>query len=160
MDAKTICIQQLAHLSTATIMGRKAPHKAVLLLAIMDLVETGIIVMPQFVLSEQLEETFKKEWYRYIGSPLIFKCKVSTPFWHMQNEPFYSLFLKTGENISSFRNNYSVCHLRNETYAVIDDDMFMLMQNEKIRLEFRQILIKTYLQGLHSDMSMSQNQND
>ena len=88
MDAKTICIQQLAHLSTATIMGRKAPHKAVLLLAIMDLVETGIIVMPQFVLSEQLEETFKKEWYRYIGSPLIFKCKVSTPFWHMQNEPF------------------------------------------------------------------------
>lgn len=52
MDSTAICIQQLTHLSTAVIMGRKAPHKAVLLLAIMDLVELGEITSPKIVLSK------------------------------------------------------------------------------------------------------------
>lgn len=61
MDSTAICIQQLTHLSTAVIMGRKAPHKAVLLLAIMDLVESGEITSPKIVLTEKLEETFSVE---------------------------------------------------------------------------------------------------
>ena len=92
MDSTAICIQQLTHLSSAVIMGRKAPHKAVLLLAIMDLVESGEITSPEIVLTEKLEETFSVEWNKYIGSPLVFKCKIAIPFWHMQNEPFYSAY--------------------------------------------------------------------
>ena len=151
MDAKTICLQQLSHLSTAVIMGRQAPHKAVLLLAIMDMVESGDITTPRVVLTKQLEESFEKEWNQFIGAPLVFKCKVATPFWHMQNEPFYTLFLNTGEEINSFSNSYSIKRLREETYAVIDSDLFELMQKEHIRTEFRELLIDTYLWGLHSD---------
>ena len=152
MEAKTICIQQLSHLSTAVIMGKQAPHKAVLLLAIMDLIESGDISTPQIILTKQLEEAFEKEWNLYIGAPLVFKCKVATPFWHMQNEPFYSLNLKSGDSISDFKSPYSVRRLREETYAVIDRDLFRLMQKGKSRAEFRELLINTYLQGLHSDL--------
>lgn len=155
MDSKTICKQQLSHLSTAVIMGRHAPHKAVLLLAIMDLVEAGCIETPRIVLSKQLEEAFETEWNRYIGAPLVFKCKVATPFWHMQNEPFYSLYLNNGDEISSFNNPYSISRLRKETHAVIDRDLFKLMQKESTREELRELLIGTYLQGLHSDLTPS-----
>lgn len=152
MDVRAICEQQLTHLSTAVIMGRQAPHKAVLLLAIMDLVEDGHITTPKIVLSKELENAFENEWHRFIGSPLVFKCVIATPFWHMQNEPFYSLYSNSGEEVSGFANPYSKKRLREETFAVIDDDLFEQIQLKESRDEFRRILINTYLLGLHSDL--------
>lgn len=152
MDVRAICAQQLTHLSTAIVLGRQAPHKAVLLLAIMDLIETGSISEPKIVLSNELEEAFEREWHRYIGAPLVFKCVIATPFWHMQNEPFYDLYLNSGEEVSAFVNPYSKKRLREEAYAVIDEDLFEQMQIHDSREEFRRVLIDTYLQGLHSDL--------
>ena len=77
MEAKTICIQQLSHLSTAVIMGKQAPHKAVLLLAIMDLIESGDITTPQIILTKQLEEAFEKEWNLYIGEVSAYETYLS-----------------------------------------------------------------------------------
>ena len=152
MDVRVICEQQLTHLSTAVIMGRQAPHKAVLLLALMDLIEDGHITTPKIVLTKELENAFENEWHRFIGAPLVFKCVIATPFWHMQNEPFYSLYLNSGEEVSGFVNPYSKKRLREETYAVIDDDLFEQMQLKESRDEFRRILINKYLLGLHSDL--------
>ena len=59
MDAKAVCLQQISHLSTAIVMGRQAPHKAVLLLAILDLVETGEITTTLIMLTRQLEDAFR-----------------------------------------------------------------------------------------------------
>ena len=84
-------------LNTAKIAGKNAPHKAVLLLTIIDLVEAGIITSPRIELSEALQGTFARVWRRYIGTSLIFQPKVATPFWHMQNEPFYRLFMNNGQ---------------------------------------------------------------
>ena len=153
MDVRTICVQQLTHLSTAVIMGRQAPHKAVLLLAIMDLVEAGSISTPIIVLSKDLEDALDKEWHRFIGSPLVFKCVIATPFWYLQNEPFYCLHLNNGEEVLRFETPYSKRRLREETYAVIDDDLFEQMTIKDSREEFRRVLIDTYLQRLHSDIT-------
>lgn len=152
MDVKAICAQQLTHLSTAIILGRQAPHKAVLLLAIMDLIEAGSISTPRIVLSNELEEAFEKEWHRFIGAPLVFKCVIATPFWHMQNEPFYRLYLNTDEEVSGIVNSYSKKRLREETYAVIDTDLFEQMRLNDSRELFRELLIRKYLIGLHSDL--------
>lgn len=154
MDVRAICIQQLTHLSTAVIMGRMAPHKAVLLLSIMDLIETGSITTPRIVLNEELEEAFEKEWHSFIGEPLVFKCVIATPFWHMQNEPFYSLYFNTGKEVKGVSNPFSKRRLKEETYAVIDEDLFEQMQLKDSREEFRRVLIETYMHGLHSDLSL------
>lgn len=154
MDIKTICAQQLTHLSTAVIKGRKAPHKALLLLAIMDLVDKRIITSPRIVLNDELEDAFEKEWHRFIGTSLVFKCTIATPFWHMKNEPFYRLFLNSGEDIRSVSNPYSKKRLREDTFAIIDSDLFSLMQIKEYREEFKEILTKTYLIGLRSDLSV------
>ena len=144
-------------LHTAKIAGKQAPHKAVLLLAIMDLVEASVITSPKIVLTEKLEETFGKVWKHYIGSSLIFTPKVATPFWHMQNEPFYRLCPNNGQDVSGMKAQYSVKWLRENTYAALDQKLFNLMQDENTRAELRVILISTYLKGLHggSDKMLS-----
>ena len=137
-------------LHTAKIAGKQAPHKAVLLLAIMDLVEASVITSPKIVLTEKLEETFGKIWKHYIGSSLIFTPKVATPFWHIQNEPFYQLYLNNGKDVTGMKAQYSVRWLRENTYATIDKELFMLMKDENVRAQMRVILISTYLQDLHT----------
>ena len=117
------------------------------------MVESGAIGSARIELSEQLESAFLHNWKRYVGSSLLFQPKVATPFWHMQNEPFYSLFLNSGEEISSKIKPYSKTKLREETFAIIDGDLFALMQLKESREEFKEILTNTYLKGLHSDLS-------
>ena len=88
-------------------------------------------------------------------SSLKSACKIAIPFWHMQNEPFYSLFLNSVEYLSDYSHPYSVKRLMEETYAELDQDFFLLMQDRKPRSEFRNVLVTTYLQGLHSDLQNS-----
>lgn len=137
-------------LHTAKIAGKQAPHKAVLLLSIMDMVEAGIITSPRVELTEALEETFARVWKRYIGTSIIFTAKVATPFWHLQNEPFYSLYMNNGQLINGGTGRYSIPWLRENTYAMLDDKLFQLMQNENARAELRVTLVSTYLKDLHS----------
>lgn len=141
---------QFASLNTAKIAGKNAPHKAVLLLAIMDLVEAGIINSPRIELTERLESSFCRVWKRYIGTSLIFTPKVATPFWHMQTEPFYRLYMNNGQLINGGTGRYSIKWLRENTYALIDDPLLHLMQDENARAELRVVLISKYLNDLTS----------
>jgi len=142
-------ITEFASLHAAKIAGKQAPHKAILLLSILYLVEIGVITTPKIVLTEKIEETFGRVWKHYIGTSLIFTPKVATPFWHMQNEPFYRLYLNNGQNVSGMKANYSVKWLRENTHAIIDKELFALMQDENARAELRVNLIGTYIKELH-----------
>ena len=141
--------QQFSSLKTARVAGKKAPHKAILLLAIIDLVEIGDIDSPRVELTDRLEEAFDRNWKRYIGTSLIFQPKVSTPFWHMLTEPFYRLYISSGQQINGGTGRYSVKWLRENTYALIDEQLLKLMQDENSRAELRVLLISKYLQELH-----------
>lgn len=141
---------QFSSLHTAKIAGKQAPHKAVLLLSIMDLVEAGIITSPRVELSEALEGTFARVWRHYIGTSIIFTPKVATPFWHLQNERFYKLYMNNGRLVNGGTGRYSIKWLRENTYALLDDKLFHLMQDENARAELRVTLVTTYLKDLHS----------
>lgn len=143
-------ITLFSSLHTAKIAGKQAPHKAVLLLSIMDLVEVGILASPRIELSEALEGTFARVWKHYIGTSIIFTPKVATPFWHLQNEPFYRLYKNNGHLINGGTGRYSIPWLRENTYAMLDDKLFHLMQDENARAELRVTLVSTYLKDLHS----------
>lgn len=83
-------IEAFSNLHTAKIKGHKAPHKAVLLLAIIDLIEDGVISDPCIKLSEELINKFGDIWQRYIGNSTIFHPEISKPYFHMQHESFWS----------------------------------------------------------------------
>lgn len=146
-DDLTKYIAQFQRLNTNRRAGIDAPHKPILLLAIMDLVESGAINGTKIELTELLEKAFLRTWKRYVGSSLLFQPKVATPFWHMQNEPFYKLYTNDGKDLSG--SPYSVKKLRENTYAILDKDLFGLMNDENSRAQLRVVLVSTYFQNQH-----------
>ena len=148
-------IAQFRNLNTNKRAGIDAPHKPILLLAIMDLVESGVINATRIELTEQLERAFLYNWKRYVGTSLLFQPKVATPFWHMQNEPFFKLYTRDGKDLSG--SPYSVKKLRENTYAILDKDLYNLMKDENCRAQLRVVLVSTYLQNQHitPDVMMS-----
>lgn len=70
--------------------GCYAPHKAVMIMAIMDLVESGHITSNVINLDKELKQKFKEVWQRVVpvGSP--FQCEYRNPFTYMDSEPFWT----------------------------------------------------------------------
>ncbi len=60
-------------LHTNKTKGQTAPHKAILLLSIIDQIEQGIIKSNRITLTESLEEQFMINWSRYVGISEIFQ---------------------------------------------------------------------------------------
>lgn len=153
-----------AHLHTARRFGRPAPHKAILLLSVIDLVESGEINSPVILLSDQLVKRFEANWKYYLGALRLFNPDIGKPFFHMQHEPFWCLretaetrwdmaaepspTLRNPDKKELPRGSYAVKALRAAfCWAEIDDNLFHLMRNQEARGRLRVILISTYLQN-------------
>ncbi len=68
-----------------------APHKPILLLSIIDLIESGDITTNTITLSKKLEKKFYETWDYYIGTVEHYKPRLGTPFWHLHSEWFWKL---------------------------------------------------------------------
>lgn len=131
--------------------GMPAPHKAVLLLSIIDMIEAGVIKSNEIELSERLEQCFKHNWDRYIGRSVIFAPKIGTPFFHLHSESFWTLvpFVGGEETIETLRkgNPYATGTMRKHfRCAKIDSELFDLLKDEDVRAKLRTTLIVTYIQ--------------
>ena len=91
-------IRQFAHLRRApnavfkAASKRQAPHKPILLLAVLDLVARGVITSPFIAVTgdlTELNELFNLYWRRNI--PLGQTSSIAFPFFHLQSEPFWKL---------------------------------------------------------------------
>lgn len=156
-------IDLFSSLHTAKIKGHKAPHKAVLLITIIDLIDEGKILNPQIELSDELVKRFDEIWRRYLGTSAVFTPDIAKPFFHMQHEPFWRLTQKEEVELGMVaepaltvaehkhkqdlpQGSYSVKAMRNAfAYAEIDQLLFQLLQNQDARAMLRVILINEYL---------------
>ncbi len=142
-------IDQLTNLNVAKKDGVKAPHKPILLLSVIDLVDMGHICRNQVELSEELEELFKQNWVRFASNLEGFQPLIATPYWHMSGEPFWRLISNAGIELNkeSFQGSqYSVNNLRKQVkHAEIDQELFSLLQDPSTRDQLRNLLISTYL---------------
>ena len=121
----------------------QAPHKPFLLLSIMDLIDQGSISKNFIEPSFELLDTFNTYWNSVM--PLGSKTSMAYPFYHMRTEPFWQLMPNEGYKDQAGLTVSSMVKLR-EIYsgARMDDDLFQLMCNPKIREQLRAVLIKTY----------------
>jgi predicted RNA-binding protein with PUA-like domain len=133
-------------LKTASVSGKPAPHKAILLLSILDSISDGLFPDNHIVLTEDLESRFNSIWEEYSSPDDLFQPRVATPFWHLQGEPFYHLFFNDGTPATHLDNPYSVKKLRQLVYASFDEDLFELIKQESYREELQSVLIINYLE--------------
>ena len=128
-------------LHTAVISGKKAPHKAVLLLSIIELIEESIISSPCITLSDDLISRFNSIWDSYVHSDK-FSPTITTPYWHLQNESFWRLNTYDG---SELKKTYSEKYLKENTFAIIDSELFSLAQNSSTAYLLKETLKNIYI---------------
>jgi 5-methylcytosine-specific restriction protein B len=142
-------LEFFSNLNTNKQQGKIAPHKAILLLSIIDLVEQGQIQTNKIELTEKLENQFNLNWEKYVENQNVFQPIVGTPYVHLRSEPFWKLIpIKSNGNkdLSSNINSYSTNYLKSQIqYAEIDEELFDLFQHNKNRDIFRNVLISTYI---------------
>ena len=143
-------VKMFANLSVNRRFGRKAPHKAIMLLSVIDLISTKQICTNKVEFSKLLEDCFLKNWKKHVGVSSLFLPKAGTPFWHMNSEPFWRLVPIEEDTerliILQMGNPTSARTIRQHIrYAEIDQELFDLLQSESNRAKLRVTLIKNYL---------------
>ncbi len=120
-----------------------APHKAILLLAIISLIERGDVETPFISLSKSLEKLFENIWKVYVPTSSPFTCAINYPFYHLSSSPFWKLV-----KLPTFveRKEYSLGALKKSfAGAMLSGDLFTLIKNEEAREELKLTLIRSYL---------------
>jgi putative restriction endonuclease len=120
-----------------------APHKPILLLAVIDLIEEGAITNNQIEPSPQLVESFLKYWHLVnLDKPRIF-----LPFFHLKSDKFWHLHAKPGNEqlLAMTKQMNSMNHLASiAAFASLDEDLFLLLHRADTREVIRQKIIEVY----------------
>ena len=135
------------HLKRSSKRGEKAPHKLILLLAVFERVK-GLLDMGTagqrmigrnlIDLNPKLEHYFYANWHEYVDSD-VFSPAFATPFYHMENEPFWTLTLKKDKAPASSQTEKKLYELYEGAY--IDAELMALLINDTSREELRTFVL-------------------
>lgn len=120
-----------------------APHKAVLLLSVFDMISAGEIDAPFIPITPVLERRFHVMWRKYVPKDAPFNAALNYPFFHLKSAPFWTLVkLPTYEE----RAEHSLASLkRSFAGAVMDAGLFELLRNGEVNRRLQSVLISAYL---------------
>lgn len=134
-----------AHLNRNKLRGEVAPHKPVLLLALIDYIEEKMLTTEGRAELNQpipfrptLESKFKCIWNRYVHSE-VFKPSFVNPIIHMQSEPFYHLATQPSRN---YDGKHSMLAIESAYHGILlDSELMQLIIQQDTRQQLRQVLI-------------------
>lgn len=81
------------------VKGTKAPHKPILLLAVVQLFEEGFLQRNEIAITPELVATFQKLWAQLVPEPQ-WQPRFFLPFFHLSGDGFWHLQLQTGSEIA------------------------------------------------------------
>lgn len=139
---------------------RKAPHKPILLLAVLDLVHRGSISTPFIDATGnlvELNELFNLYWRQII--PLGQTSSIAYPFPRLDREPFWRLVPLPGKYITTadINSTSSVTYLRKYALgAQLDEGLFSIMQDDDGREALRETLLQSCFSPEAADLLREQ----
>lgn len=134
--------------------GSVAPHKPILLLSVIKLIEDGVIRSPRIYLTPELISTFKNYWEQLANSK--YHREIALPFFYLKSDDFWKLVPKLGqqEALMTAKGIKTIGQLNARvSHAEIDEPLFQLLQGADERGELRQVLLDTYLDYNKSNFS-------
>lgn len=114
--------------------GCYAPHKAVMIMAIMELVESGHITTNVIHLDKELKDKFKEVWQRVVPEGSPFKCEYRNPFTYMDSEPFWDLSTDKDKAFITWEAFYAFSH--NESRSAINDFLVRSIKDDTISEQY------------------------
>ena len=145
-------IKRFAKLRTDTSPARwssttrhRAPHKPLLLLAVMDLFAEGSITANLIELTPDLGELFTLYWARVM--PPDQRGKLALPFFHLKSDGFWHLVPRPDKEaiLAASRQIRSTNQLRETVLgARLDEELYEFLRAKENRDLLRAMLIETY----------------
>lgn len=139
-------LNKLAQLRIDRSHGRPAPHKPILLLSIIDLIERGIITSNEIELSPEIVSTFLNYWNALYPAQ---KGIVALPFFHLKSDGFWHLVPNDGyeKSFNLIRHIKSSYQIRDMVrHAYLDNELFALLLLDINRTMFRRVIINGYFE--------------
>jgi hypothetical protein len=137
-------------LKTNNKYARKSPHKAILLLSVIEMFENKLLSDNVINYDDYLLETFQTVWNRVLPSETTFFTTVYFPFWYMQSEGFWLNIPKRGKE-DMFRDYWENRIKPTESrikeliqYAVLEDGLYFMMTTSSGRSALKRALLEEY----------------
>ena len=143
-------VEAFQNLKTNNKYSRKAPHKAVLLLAIIDMFESCELTDNVIKYDDALKSAFVKMWNKVLPNEATFHSEAYLPFWFMQSEGFWHIVpLRGKEDILTILKDSHVKPSESKlrdcvNYAELDEDLYFLMTLQSGRSSLKRALLETY----------------
>lgn len=146
-------VDQLTAMRMNTQDGHTSPHKAVMMLAVMDLIAAGETDDNCIEYGPELLEHFRR--YFDVVKTEADSCTPLNPFWHLKTEPFWHHVVREDkkavyEAMGRPRGPNVMADVVEG--AFLDDELFALLQNQSIRQEMREALITRYFGEQHDEL--------
>jgi len=145
--------KQFASLNRSNVRGQLAPHKIILLLAIIDRIEEclmhgepgkEVVRKSPIAIRPHLEYFFHKEWNIHVHSD-VFQPSYENPIIHMQSEPFYHLTPRIDPQTNlpiGCTSERSISALDQAYVGIqLDTDLIELLLEDRPRKELRDLLL-------------------
>lgn len=115
----------IAGMYVSSISGQVAPHKAIFLLTLMDLIKNGKVEENKFYFDELLIEYFNANWVRH-NNRTVFKPNLVSPFTSLLMDNFWFHKLKEkGRNpnntVKSIKENVEYGYLQTSFYSLLKE---------------------------------------
>lgn len=143
-------VEVFQNLRTNNKYGRKSPHKAVLMLTVIELYEQNVLSDNEIFYDDILKSMFLKEWNRVLPDEPLFHPEAYLPFWYLQSDSFWHIVPKRGkEDILSLMRDTNIKPSEAKLndcvkYAELDEDLFFLMTLPSGRSSLKRVLLETY----------------
>lgn len=111
-----------------------APHKAVMIMAIMALVLSGHISSNVIYLDKELKDKFKEVWQKVVPEGSPFKCEYRNPFTYMDSEPFWDLSTDKDKAFITWEALYAFSH--EASRAAIKDYLLRSVKDDTISEQY------------------------
>lgn len=146
------------HLRVANTKFGKAPHKPVLVISLISLMDKGRISQNRFYLTAELVAEFKENWASLVETQNT--VDFSLPFFHLQSDGFWKVWLKSGKQQKTHIK--SIFTLEEEvSHAELDEELFLLLTDPQSRKTLLLTLLDTWFPGRKSHyLNQKDNGND
>ena len=143
-------VEAFKNLRTNNKYGRKSPHKAVLMLTVIELYEQSILTDNEIYYDDSLKSMFLKVWNKVLPKEPLFHPDAYLPFWYLQSDSFWHIIpIRGKEDILSLMRDANIKPseaklIDSVKYAELDDDLYFLMTITSGRSSLKRALLETY----------------
>ena len=159
-------IEVLSNLKPMKKYARRSPQKAVLLLAVVELYDSGVLEENMIEYDEQLASAYLRLWNQLLPDDAMLLPEMNQTFWAMNTEDFWHIVPQRGkeevvENIRKLQTVPSDATIRDcVRYVELDEDLYVMMTLPSGRGALKEALLSNYFELSEAEYATLSKVND